>query len=66
MDTSEEYCIFNLMIPLPEASMKIGTFSLSFHNNYVPFKSAHKRMHLPWMTVELEYLIRKSNVCTTG
>ena len=26
MDISEEYCIFNLMIPLPEASTKIGTF----------------------------------------
>ena len=29
-------------------------------NDCVPFKSADKRPHLPWMTVKREYLIRKN------
>ena len=50
------------MILLPEALKKTGIFHYHFTeviNGNVPFKFAHKRTHLPWMTVELKRLIRK-------
>ena len=56
LDISEEY--FQLNDTSPRSIVENYHFT-EVINDYEPFKSAHKRTHLPWMIVELKCLIRK-------
>ena len=61
MDISEEYFLLNDTSP---RSIEENWHFFHYHfteviNDNVPSKFAHKRTHLPWMTVELQRLIRK-------